>query len=182
MHHPCRAGGIWPAFTSDCYVTKHSGVKTLVLTACYLTHCNCISVQISVFTPCRRLPVLPQENVMSSEVLGLPEHISMPEDLEQAVPLAEPDIGCDSEAGNAQQDSYDLWPTEPVYGPRGFDGDQIKQLYQQLRHHCQLCVEVYALTACNSNHQEAAVTIFNLFAEYQVGVCSIVGVQTDFAI
>ena len=182
MRYTCRAEAIWPAFpkhslvtkrsivTKHSLVTKHSAVKTPVLAACVSSLSAIHSTRTNVYALCRRLPVLPQDSAMSSEVLGLPAHIGMPEDQEQAAPLAEPDSGYGSEMGDAQQHSYDLWPPEPVYGPIGFDGDQTKQLYRQLHQHCQLLVEVYALTACNSSHQEAAVTIYDLFTEYQVDI------------
>ena len=62
----------------------------------------------------------------------------------------------------------DLWERQPDYSPRGFDAEQMKQLYAQLYHHYQLMVEVYALTACDGSQQETAYQLGNLLVEYQV--------------
>lgn len=93
----------------------------------------------------------------------------MPEGVQQAAPLAEPNPEDSPEPDPERPLSYDLWPSEHSDRPRGFDAGQIQQLYLQMNHHCQLMVEVYALTACNSEYQAAAVILANLLAEYQVG-------------
>ena len=64
----------------------------------------------------------------------------------------------------------DLWPrdAEADIGPTGFGADQMKQLYRQLNHHCQLLIEVFALTACNGSHQDTAEQIGSLLCDYQV--------------
>ena len=106
-------------------------------------------------------------------VLGIPACDIMPEeDAHQPAPLAEPDTELDAEADMDQTGLYELWPREPDGSPTGFDADQLQQLYLQLSHHCQLMIEMYALTACNSEHQEAAVTVASLLAEYQVDALS----------
>ena len=115
--------------------------------------------------------MLPPGHAVSSEVLGSD---TMPEEV-QAAPLAEPEPEDSPEPDVGQPLSYDLWPPEPNDGPYGFDAGQMQQLYLQMNHHCQLMVEVYALTACNSEHQEAAVILANLLAEYQVGVFCLPG-------
>ena len=110
---------------------------------------------------------------MPIEVLGVPACGIMSEkDAHQPAPLAEPDTELDAEAGIDQTGLYDLWPPESDGSPHGFGADQLQQLHMQLSHHCQLMIETYALTVCNSNHQEAAVTVANLLAEYQVGAQS----------
>ena len=116
--------------------------------------------------------MLPQDNAISDEVLGVPACDYAPEHQQQAAPLAELASSCEEEADNARQLTWALWPQEPGSGPRGFNTEQIKQLYLQLNHHCQLMVEVYALTACNSSHQESAAALLDLFADYQVSDCS----------
>lgn len=123
---------------------------------------------------CRRLPVLPQGNAMPIEVLGVPACGMMPDkDAHEAAPLAQPDTELDAEPDTDQTGLYELWPPESDGSPHGFDADQLQRLYMQLSHHCQLMIETYALTACNSDHQEAAVTLANLLAEYQVGAQSL---------
>lgn len=110
---------------------------------------------------------------MSLEVLGVPACGVLPDkDAHQAAPLAEPDTELEAESDIDPTGLYELWPPESDGSPHGFGADQLQQLYLQLSHHCQLMIEAFALTACNSEHQEAAVTIANLLAEYQVGACS----------
>lgn len=116
---------------------------------------------------CRRLPLLPQSNAMP--MLEVPPDEFMPE---EAAPLAEPDTELDAEPGAGQAGLYELWPPESDGSPHGFAANQLQQLYLQLNHHCQLMIQVYALAACNSEHQEAAVTVSNLLADYQVGARS----------
>lgn len=112
---------------------------------------------------CRRLPLLPQTDAMP--ILEVPPHEFMSE---EAAPLAEPDTEVDAEPDAGQAGLYELWPPESDGSPQGFAVDQLQQLYLQLNHHCQLMIEVYALAVCNSDHQEAAVTVSNLLADYQV--------------
>lgn len=118
--------------------------------------------------------MLPRRAAIPSEVLGVPACDIMTEHAQLAAPLAEPDTQLNPEPGAGEPLTYTLWPPEPDERPRGFDADQTQQLYLQLNHHCQMMIETYALTACNKDHQEAAVTLANLLAEYQVGTCSIV--------
>ena len=111
---------------------------------------------------------------MPVEVFGVPACGIMPKgNAHQAAPLAEPDTEVDAEPIADQTGLYELWPPESDGSPHGFGANQLQQLYLQLSHHCQLMIEAYALTACNSNHQEAAVTLANLLAEYQVGARSL---------
>ena len=110
---------------------------------------------------------------MPIDVLGVPACGILPEeDAHQAAPLAEPDTELNADSDIDQTGLYELWPPESDGSPHGFGADQLQQLYLQLSHHCQLMIETFALTACNSDHQEAAVTVANLLAEYQVGAHS----------
>ena len=111
--------------------------------------------------------MLPQSDAMP--MLQVPPDDYMPE---EAAPLAEPDTELNAEPDAGQAGLYELWPPESDGSPHGFTADQLQQLYLQLSHHCQLMIEVYALAACNSEHQEAAVIVSNLLADYQVGACS----------
>lgn len=119
---------------------------------------------------CRRLPLLPQTDAMP--MLEVPPDEFMPE---EAAPLAEPDTELDAEPDADEAGLYELWPPESDGSPHGFAADQLQQLYLQLSHHCQLMIEVYALAACNKDHQEAAVTVSSLLADYQVGAVCISG-------
>ena len=113
--------------------------------------------------------IVPQEP--EETVLGVPAYDMPNETQNHVVPGIEPD---DNDAIDETEESPvlfgDLWPRNPdaYLGPQGFDADQIKQLYRQLNHHCQLLIEVFALTACNATHQETAKQLGSLLCEYQV--------------
>lgn len=113
--------------------------------------------------------MLPRGDAMSSEMLGAAACDIMPERAQQVAPLTEPNAEDRPEPDPSRPPSYELWPPEPEDRPYGFDAPQMQQLYLQMNHHCQLMIEMYALTACNSEHQQAAVTVADLLAEYQVG-------------
>lgn len=86
-----------------------------------------------------------------------------------ATPIAEADS--ESSPGSERYRSPlsdTLWPPEPDFSLRGFDAEQVKQLYRQLNHHCQLLTQVYALTACKVSHQNTADQVRNLLDDYQV--------------
>lgn len=74
----------------------------------------------------------------------------------------------DYELYGEQQEAPPAWVPQPECGPTGFDSDQLKQLYRQLNHHCQLMIQVYALTAPNSHNQETAQSVRELLEHYQV--------------
>ena len=97
------------------------------------------------------------ETPLPNEVLGVPACHIIAQGQDDTSPLSPPIL------------PGDLWPRDPDYSPRGFDAAQIRQLYLQLNHHCQLMIEVFALTACNSSYQETATQLGNLLCEYQVG-------------
>ena len=114
----------------------------------------------------RRLPIiLPEETA-----LGIPAY-DMPQDepMQDAAGAELDDVDNSAEAAEPIL-LGDLWPRDTDSGsdPIGFDADQIKQLYRQLNHHCQLLIEVFALTACNGSHQDTAEQIGSLLCDYQV--------------
>ena len=120
------------------------------------------------------MDVLPHSSAIPSKLYSDTANDHMLEQQHLAAPLSEADVIVDDDGhandnGNeVQQLSYDLWPRYPGFGPMGFDVEQTTQLYLQLHQHCQLMIQVYALTACNKQYQEAAVITRNLIAEYQV--------------
>jgi len=134
---------------------------SLMLTALLLKH----SVSI-VFYLCyvyRRLPM-----IMPNELLGVPACNFMGQGQQHTAPPAEGD-GSPAPAVRLRPPlTGDLWPQEPDLSPRGFDAEQIKQLYRQLSYHCQLLIQTYALTACNSSHQDTAAQLSDLLNDYQV--------------
>lgn len=74
------------------------------------------------------------------------------------------------------------WVSQPVSGPVGFGSNQVKQLYRQLNHHCQLMIQIYALTAPNRQHQQTAHTVKELLDTYQVTMPGvIIWITRDFA-
>ncbi len=106
--------------------------------------------------------------IMPNEVLGVPACNFMGQGQQHTAPLAEDD-GSPAPAVRLRPPlTGDLWPQEPDLSPRGFDAEQIKQLYRQLSHHCQLLIQTYALTACNSSHQDTAAQLGDLLNDYQV--------------
>ena len=112
-----------------------------------------------------------QLHAESDAVLGVAAYDVMPEGQQQQAPSAG-DNNDDAPEADKAPPSYDLWPPEPDFSPTGFDAGQMKQLYLQLSHHCQLMIEVCALTACSTVHQGVAATLFDLLAQYQVRHCT----------
>ncbi len=171
---------LWPCYSRACYASgpftsKHkahccmlqstTAMPDILLSSAIhepeLTHEWVLSVG-------RRLPVLLSNDSVHGEVLGMPACDFMADDQHQAAPAVaeEPDTSPQQQVAQPLTDY--LWVDEPDYSPRGFDADQIKQLYSQLNHHCQLIIEVYALTACNSSQQETATQLGSLLSEFQV--------------
>ena len=105
---------------------------------------------------------------MPNEVLGVPACDFMGQDQQLTAPLAEVDGSSAPAVQHRPPLTGDLWPQEPDLSPRGFDAEQIKQLYRQLSHHCQLLIQTYALTECNSSHQDTATQLSDLLNDYQV--------------
>ncbi|KAL0054710.1 hypothetical protein WJX82_001301 [Trebouxia sp. C0006] len=110
----------------------------------------------------RRLPM-----IMPNEELGVPACDFMGQDQQLTAPLAEGDGSPAPPVRQRPPLTGDLWPQEPDLSPRGFDAEQIKQLYCQLSHHCQLLIQTYALTDCNSSHQDTAAQLSDLLNDYQ---------------
>lgn len=106
--------------------------------------------------------------IMPNEVLGVPACDFMGQDQQLTAPLAEDDGSPAPAVRHRPPLTGDLWPQEPDLSPRGFDAEQIKQLYHQLSHHCQLLIQTYALTECNSSHQDTATQLSDLLNDYQV--------------
>ena len=118
---------------------------------------------------CREMSVLPDESdvfnealdEVPNEVLGVPACM-MP----NGPQLITGDQGYQMYA--EYQDAPQTWCPEAPSGPTGFDCVQFKQLYRQLHQHCQLMIQVYALTAPNSQHQQTACNVRQMLDEYQV--------------
>lgn len=116
------------------------------------------------------MSVLPDEsevfneapNEVPNEVLGVPACM-MPDGLQQLITGDQ-----EYQMYGEYQDAPQTWCPEPPSGPTGIDCAQFKQLYRQLNQHCQLMIQVYALTAPNSQHQQTAYSVRQMLDEYQV--------------
>lgn len=103
----------------------------------------------------------PDELTGPDAVLGVPACM-VPDSGQQVMPLD------DQQAYEHQQDPHSAWFPQPQSGPTHLDCNQFKQLYKQLNNHCQLMIQVFALTAPNRQHQQTAHVVKELLETYQV--------------
>lgn len=106
--------------------------------------------------------------IMPNQMLGVPACDLVCQDQQLTAPLAEGDGSPVPAVRHRPPLTGDLWPQEPDVSPRGFNAEQIKQLYRQLSQHCQLLIQTYALTDRNSSHQDTAAQLSDLLNDYQV--------------
>lgn len=111
---------------------------------------------------CRQLPG--QQCDVPNEVLGVPACM---------VPAEQYAADFDGQLYDSHLEEPALpaeawFPEQSCSQPCGLDAAQIKQLYRQLNQHCQLMIQVYALTARNSQHQQTAASVKQLLEQYQV--------------